>query len=61
MIEMATRVGANVVPIRAQWGEPFPEELEKQDFDPNSPIGNFICRMVEAKEVADVAAIFIFR
>ena len=27
MFEMATRVGANVVPIRAQWGEPFPEEL----------------------------------
>ena len=27
MFEMATRVGAEVVPIRAQWGEPFPEEL----------------------------------
>ena len=26
MVEMATRIGANVVPIRAQWGRPFPEE-----------------------------------
>mgnify|MGYP006161589375 CR=1 FL=1 len=31
MIEMATRVGANVVPIRAQWGEPFPEELLEKE------------------------------
>lgn len=27
MVDMATRVGANVVPIRAEWGKPFPEEL----------------------------------
>ena len=32
------------------------EELEKQDFAPDSPLGNFICRMVEAEEVANVAA-----
>ncbi len=31
------------------------EELEKQDFAPDSPLGNFICRLVDAKEVADVA------
>ncbi len=27
MVDMATRVGANVVPIRADWGKPFPEEM----------------------------------
>ena len=27
MVEMATRVGANVVPLRAEWGKPFPEEM----------------------------------
>lgn len=27
MVEMATRVGANVVPLRADWGGPFPEEM----------------------------------
>ena len=32
------------------------EELEKQDFDPNSPIGNFICRMVDAEEIGNVVA-----
>ena len=35
MVEMAQRVGANVVPLRADWGRPFPpemldEELKKQ-------------------------------
>ncbi|MXY47431.1 MAG: alanine--glyoxylate aminotransferase family protein [Chloroflexi bacterium] len=27
MVEMATRIGANVVPLRADWGRPFPEEM----------------------------------
>ena len=27
MVEMATRLGANVVPLRADWGGPFPEEM----------------------------------
>ena len=31
MVEMAGRVGANVVPLRAEWGRPFPAEmLEKE-------------------------------
>src|SRR5947199_2007314 len=32
-----------------------PEEAEKQDFAPDSPRGNSICRMVDASEVAFVA------
>jgi len=27
MVDMAERVGAEVIPIRADWGKPFPEEL----------------------------------
>ncbi len=27
MVDMATRVGADVVPLRSDWGAPFPEEL----------------------------------
>ena len=27
MVEMAERVGANVVPLRAEWGKPFPAEM----------------------------------
>jgi hypothetical protein len=32
-----------------------PEEAERQDFAPDSPRGNAICRMVDAAEVAFVA------
>jgi NAD(P)-dependent dehydrogenase (short-subunit alcohol dehydrogenase family) len=32
-----------------------PEEAERQDFAPDSPRGNSICRMVDASEVAFVA------
>jgi NAD(P)-dependent dehydrogenase (short-subunit alcohol dehydrogenase family) len=32
-----------------------PEEAERQDFAPDSPRGNAICRMVDASEVAFVA------
>ncbi len=31
MVEMATRIGANVVPLRADWGRPFPEEMLKSE------------------------------
>ena len=31
MVEMATRIGANVVPLRAEWGKPFPEELLEEE------------------------------
>jgi NAD(P)-dependent dehydrogenase (short-subunit alcohol dehydrogenase family) len=33
-----------------------PEEAERQDFLPDSPRGNSICRMVDASEIAFVAA-----
>jgi hypothetical protein len=32
-----------------------PEEAERQDFAPDSPRGNAICRMVDAAEVGFVA------
>jgi alanine-glyoxylate transaminase/serine-glyoxylate transaminase/serine-pyruvate transaminase len=31
MVEMATRVGANVVPLRADWGAPFPAEMLEEE------------------------------
>lgn len=31
MVEMATRVGAEVVPVRAEWGRPFPAEMLEQE------------------------------
>src|SRR5438309_11860515 len=34
----------------------YPEEAERQDFTPDSPRGYAICRMVDASEVAFVAA-----
>ena len=30
MVDMATRVGANVVALRSEWGKPFPEEMLEQ-------------------------------
>jgi NAD(P)-dependent dehydrogenase (short-subunit alcohol dehydrogenase family) len=36
-----------------------PEEVERQDFAPDSPRGNAICRMVDASEVAFVAAFLV--
>jgi hypothetical protein len=33
----------------------FPEDAERQDFAPDSPRGNAICRMADASEVAFVA------
>jgi NAD(P)-dependent dehydrogenase (short-subunit alcohol dehydrogenase family) len=35
-----------------------PEQAERQDFAPDSPRGNAICRMVDAAEVA-FAAVFL--
>jgi hypothetical protein len=35
-----------------------PEDAERQDFAPDSPRGNAICRMVDASEVAFVVAVF---
>ena len=31
MVEMAGRVGANVVPLRAEWGHPFPAEMLEEE------------------------------
>jgi alanine-glyoxylate transaminase/serine-glyoxylate transaminase/serine-pyruvate transaminase len=31
MVDMAERVGANVVPLRAHWGGPFPEEMLEEE------------------------------
>ena len=31
MVEMASRVGANVVPLRADWGRPFPAEMLEEE------------------------------
>ena len=31
MVEMAGRVGANVVPLRSTWGEPFPPEMLEEE------------------------------
>ena len=31
MVEMATRVGANVVPLRAEWSRPFPPEMLEEE------------------------------
>ena len=41
-------------PRAAQLGV-SPEEAERQDFAPDAPRGNAICRMVDAVEVAFVA------
>ena len=40
---------------RAQQLGISPEEVERQDFAPDSPRGNAICRMVDASEIAFVA------
>jgi len=31
MVDMAERVGANVVPLRADWGKPFPPEMLEEE------------------------------
>ena len=31
MVDMAERIGANVVPLRAEWAKPFPEEMLEEE------------------------------
>ncbi len=38
MVDMATRVGANVVPLRADWGGPFPEEMLEAELKKHSNV-----------------------
>ena len=38
MVEMATRLGANVIPLRADWGAPFPEEMLEAELKRHSNI-----------------------
>ena len=38
MVDMATRVGANVVALRSEWGKPFPEELLEQALNENDNV-----------------------
>lgn len=38
MVDMATRFGANVVPLRADWGRPFPEELLENELKRHSDV-----------------------
>ena len=38
MVDMATRVGANVVPLRAEWGKPFPEELLEEELGKHAKV-----------------------
>ena len=42
-------------PARATQLGVSPEDAERQDFAPDSPRGNAICRMADASEVAFVA------
>ena len=38
MVDMAARVGANVVPLRADWGRPFPEEMLEAELRKRSDV-----------------------
>ena len=38
MVEMATRAGANVVPLRAEWGRPFPAEMLEEELKKHSNV-----------------------
>ena len=38
MVDMATRFGANVVPLRAEWGKPFPEEMLEEELQKHSNV-----------------------
>ena len=38
MVEMGERIGAEVIPIRAEWGAPFPEELLEEEIKKHSDI-----------------------
>jgi NAD(P)-dependent dehydrogenase (short-subunit alcohol dehydrogenase family) len=45
----------SLLAVRAKQLGVSPEEAERQDFAPDSPRGNAICRMVDASEIAYVA------
>ena len=38
MVDMATRVGANVVTLRSEWGKPFPEEMLEKALNENANV-----------------------
>ena len=38
MVDMATRVGANVVTLRSEWGKPFPEEMLEEALKENTNV-----------------------
>ena len=38
MFDMAGRVGANVVPLRADWGRPFPEEMLQEELKKHASV-----------------------
>ena len=38
MVDMATRVGAKVVPLRSEWGKPFPEEMLEEALKEQSSV-----------------------
>ena len=38
MVDMATRVGANVVALRSEWGGPFPEEMLQKALNQRSDV-----------------------
>ncbi len=38
MVDMATRVGANVVTLRSEWGRPFPEEMLEKTLNEHSSV-----------------------
>ena len=38
MVDMATRVGANVVALRSEWGAPFPEEMLEEALNENANV-----------------------
>ena len=38
MVDMATRVGANVVTLRSDWGKPFPEEMLEKALNENTNV-----------------------
>ena len=38
ILDMAERVGANVVPLRADWGQPFPEEMLEEELKKHTDV-----------------------
>lgn len=38
MVDIGTRIGANVVPLRADWGSPFPEEMLAEELKKHSNV-----------------------